>query len=98
VIVKWVTVTVTDTSGKRHSLDVQATSTYDAAHLFLTHAKEHPAAGLPIPSLSNVFEVTAGGKVYRVPGAKLQAWITKRREDWRGPRGILFNQRPTLGP
>jgi hypothetical protein len=31
----------TDSTGKRYSLDVEAESTYDAAHLFLTKAKEH---------------------------------------------------------
>lgn len=32
--------TVTDSTGKRNSLDVEAESMYDAAHLFLTKAKE----------------------------------------------------------
>jgi len=35
----WCTVTVTDANGRRHSLDVIASSTYDAAHLYVTHAK-----------------------------------------------------------
>ena len=30
---RWCTVTVTDQDGRRHSIDVQATSTFDAAHL-----------------------------------------------------------------
>lgn len=91
--------TVTDSEGKRYSLDVHAESTYDAAHLFLTHAKEHVIREpLPIPSLDTVFEVTVNGKVYRVTGKKLQQWIMKRRSEWKGPRGLLFNQRPTLGP
>jgi len=38
------------------------------------------------------------GKVHRVSGAKLQKWINKRREEWKGPRGMLFKQRPNLGP
>ena len=74
----WATVTVTDGAGKRYSLDVEAESTYDAAHLFLTKAKEHVIREpLPIPSLETVFEVTVNGKVHRVPGAKLQRWIMK---------------------
>lgn len=32
-VAKWCTVTVTDSEGKRYSVDVQATSSYDAAHL-----------------------------------------------------------------
>jgi hypothetical protein len=97
--VNWATVTVTDSSGKRYSLDVEAESTYDAAHLFLTKAKGHLIREpLPIPSLDTTFEVTVNGRVHKVPGAKLQRWILKRREEWKGPRGLLFNQRPTLGP
>jgi hypothetical protein len=69
---QWATVTVTDSSGKRYSLDVEAESTYDAAHLFLTKAKEHVIREpLPIPSLETVFEVTVNGRVHKVPGSKL---------------------------
>jgi hypothetical protein len=97
--VNWATVTVTDSTGKRYSLDVQAESTYDAAHLFLTKAKEHVIREpLPIPSLETIFEVTVNGRVHKVPGQKLQRWSNTRREEWKGPRGILFKQRPTLGP
>ena len=53
---------------------------------------------LPMPSLETTFEVTVNGKVHHVPGRKLQAWILKRRKEWNGPRGYLFNKRPTLGP
>src|SRR5262245_59809152 len=53
---------------------------------------------LPIPSLETVFEVTVNGRVHKVLGAKLQQWIMKRREEWKGPRGLLFIQRPNLGP
>src|SRR5580658_1431745 len=60
----WCTVTVTDANGRRHSLDVIASSTYDAAHLYVTHAKAQPQAGLPAPTLATVFEVVNGGKVY----------------------------------
>ena len=37
---KWCTVTVTEPDGRRHSLDVLAESTYDAAHLFVVEAKK----------------------------------------------------------
>jgi hypothetical protein len=87
--VNWATVTVTDSAGKRYSLDVKAESTYDAAHLFLTRAKERVIREpLPIPSLETVFEVTVNGRVHKVPGTKLQRWIMKRREEWKGPRGL----------
>ena len=83
----WATVTV-----------VEAESTYDAAHLFLTKAKEHVIREpLPIPSLETMFEVTVNGKVHKVSGTKLQQWILKRREELKGPRGLLFKQRHILG-
>jgi hypothetical protein len=44
---RWATVTVTDSKGQRHSVDVYARSTCDAAHLFVTHARANPKNGLP---------------------------------------------------
>lgn len=65
----WETVAVVDSSGKQYSLDVEAESTYDAAPLFFTKAKEHIIRErLPIPSLETVFEVPVNGKVHRVSG------------------------------
>ena len=93
---RWCTVTVTDQEGRRHSLDLQASSTYDAAHLYLTHARHNPAAQLPIVGLASVFEVVAGGRVYRVEGTALQQWIMQRWQEWNGPKGQLFRNRPTL--
>jgi hypothetical protein len=92
----WCTVTVTDATGRRHSLDVIATSTYDAAHLYLTHAKAQPQSGLPLLTVESVFEVVNGGRVYTVVGAALQRWIEQRRHEWKGPKGLLFSRRPTL--
>ena len=56
---KWCTVTVIEPDGRRHSLDVLAESTYDAAHLFVVEAKKERAVGLPKPTLATVFEVVA---------------------------------------
>jgi hypothetical protein len=75
---------------------VLASSTYDAAHLYVAHAKAQPSASLPVPTLATVFEVVIDGRVHRVQGAALQRWITRRRQEWKGPRGFLFSQRPTL--
>src|SRR5208337_4464511 len=61
---RWCTVTVTDQQGRRHSLDVRATSTYDAAHLYVAHAKQNPAAHLPAPTVATVFEVVTAGRMY----------------------------------
>ena len=94
---KWCTVTVTDGDGKRYSLDINANSSYDAAHLYLTHVTAHPGCGLPIPTTTTTFEVIADGKVFHVQGARLKRWIEKRREEWNGPRGLLFKQRPIIG-
>jgi hypothetical protein len=93
---RWCTVTVTDAQGRRHSLDVLASSTCDAAHLYLTHAKGNPESRLPIPTRATIFEVVTGGRLYRVTGQALQKWIKQRREAWKGPRGFLFRKRPAL--
>jgi hypothetical protein len=63
---KWFTVAVTDAQGSRHSLDLQAASSYAAAHMFVTHAKAHSERGLPRPTLATQFEVVVDGKVNRV--------------------------------
>jgi len=93
---RWCTVTVTDEQGRRHSLDVLASSTYDAAHLYVTHAKTNGVAALPCPTLSTVFDVVIDGRVHQIKGAALQRWIEERRSEWKGPRGILFGKRPML--
>ncbi len=97
---RWCTVTVTDEKGQRHSLDIQAESTFDAAHLYVSSAKSQAAAMLsnrvPIPTLATVFEVVLDGKVYTVNGAALQRWIIKERGERKGPQGFLFAQRPTI--
>lgn len=93
---KWATVTVTDKLGRRYSLDVNANSSYDAAHLYLTHVVRNPACGIPKPNASTLFEVSTDGTVLYVEGLKLKKWIERRRIDWNGPRGYLFSQRPML--
>jgi len=59
---RWCTVTVIEQSGRRHSVDVVASSTFDAAHIFVTHAKADPRNGIPRLSLESVFEIVAEGK------------------------------------
>ena len=88
--------TVCGPDGRRHSVDVLAESTYDAAHLYVCEAKEKRGVGLPKPTLATIFEVVVGGKVYRVAGAALQRWILERREKWNGPKGYMFKRRPAL--
>jgi hypothetical protein len=94
---KWCTVTVIDSEGKRYSLDVNADSSYDAAHLYLTHVRNNPGCGFPVPVTSTEFEVATAGRIHRVPGARLRTWIENRRQEWKGPRGLLFKQRPMIG-
>ena len=66
---KWVTVTVTDPDGRRHSLDVQATSTYDAAHLYVVEAKKERAVGLAQADTGNgCLRWVTDSRVYRVKG------------------------------
>ena len=88
--------TVTGLDGRRHSLDVQATSTFDAAHLYVTEARKERAVGLPKVTLATVFEVVTDGKVYHVKGEALQRWIVERRQRWQGPKGYMFTKRPGL--
>ena len=73
------------------------TGSFDAAHLFLTHVKGNPGCGMPIPTTETTFEVSTDGRVHHVSGARLKAWIEKRRSEWKGPRGFLFSQRPVIG-
>jgi len=95
-VASWCTVSVCDPDGRRHSLDVLADSSYDAAHLFFVHAKAHRGSGLPMPTPETIFEVTAKGKVHNVPGSKLRAWILKERTQRKGPQGYLFGKRPVM--
>jgi hypothetical protein len=83
---RWCTVTVVDAQGRRHSLDLQASSLYDAAHIYVCHAKEHPERGHPHPTLATVLEVVIDTRVYRVEGKALQRWIVKRRRELNGQK------------
>jgi len=96
-VAKWCTVTTIDGEGKRYSLDVLAESSFDAAHLYVTHVKGQAGCGFPIPTTQTRFEIVSEGRVLHVEGARLKTWIENRREEWKGPRGFLFSQRPTLG-
>jgi hypothetical protein len=92
---KWCTVTVTDGAGKRYSLDVNADGSYDAAHLYLTHVRGNPGLRSAIPTTATVFEVVTNGRIHQVSGPA-KGWI-ERRQEWTGPRGLLFKQRPMIG-
>jgi hypothetical protein len=71
-------------------------SSYDACHLFLTHAKANKASGLPTPTRETIFEVAAKGKIHTVSGAKLRDWITREWNERKGPRGYLFQKRAMM--
>lgn len=88
--------TVIEESGSRHSVDVLASSTFDAAHIFVTHAKADPRNGIMRLSVDSVFEVVVDSRIHHIAGKALQQWILKEREERKGPRGILFSWRPTL--
>ena len=87
-VANWCTVTVSDGEGKRYSLDIQADSSFDAAHLYLTHVKANPACGFPIPTTETLFEVVIDGRVHRVQGLRLKGWIEKKRHEFRGPQRL----------
>ncbi len=80
-----------DGFGIDYSLEVDASSPYDAAHLFLTHVESHPGCGSP-PTRETLFEVSKDGKVHRVHGKKLSEWILARREECKGPRGKVVGK------
>ena len=91
---RWCTVTVTESDGRRHSVDVQATSTFDAAHLFVVEAKKERAVGLPKPTFATVFEVVAAGKIYHVTGTALQRWIVEKRSCGKVRRATFLAKGP----
>jgi len=59
--------------------------------------RANPGCVFPIPTTSTHFEVVADGRISRVPAARLKTWIENRRQEWKGPRGFLFSQRPMIG-
>jgi hypothetical protein len=69
---------------------------FDAAHLFVTHAKADPRNGIPRPTVESIFEVVIDAKVHRVEGKALQRWILKQQQELRGPAGYIFSKRPAL--
>jgi hypothetical protein len=93
---RWVTVSMVEEGGRRYSLDLCAASTFDAAHLFITHAKADPRNGIPKPTVDSQFEVVGDGKIYRITGRALQQWILKQREERNGPAGYIFSKRASL--
>jgi hypothetical protein len=93
---RWATVTLIEPSGRRWSVDLVASSVFDAAHLFVAHAKENPRNGLPKPTTESTLEVSIDGKVHRVTGKSLQCWILNERKERRGPAGYVFGKRPLL--
>jgi|SRR4051812_18943972 hypothetical protein len=93
---RWATVTLIEPSGRRWSVDLVASSVFDAAHLFVAHARENPRNGLPRPTTASTFEVSIDSKVHRVTGNALRRWILRERNERRGPAGYLFGKRPLL--
>ena len=81
----WATMTVTHNETRRHSMDVQAESVYNAAHIFVSSAKKSQQTAMlpgrvPLPNVATVFEVVYASKIHRVEGKKLQNWIVSQRE------------------
>jgi hypothetical protein len=55
----WCTVTVTDVHGSRPKRRYFTSSTYDAAHLYVTHAETHPPFPIHFPGKTTIFEIMA---------------------------------------
>jgi hypothetical protein len=89
---RWCAVTVIEESGRRRSVDVLASSSFDAAHIFVTHVKaaprqRHPSTRL---SLESVLEIVVDGKIHRVEGKTLQQRILKRRRNVKAGEEFSF--------
>jgi len=63
----------------------------------MTHVRGNPGCGFPIPTTSTQLEVVADGRIHRVQGARLKKWVENRRQEWKGPQGLMFSQRPVIG-
>ena len=63
VVPKWATVTVIEPDGRRYSIDVQADSSYDAAHQFVLQAKTQQV-GVSPNHLLWTLEGLVEGKVF----------------------------------
>ena len=87
---RWCTVTVTDAEGRRHSVDVQATSTFDAPHLFVVEAKKERAVGLPKPTLATVFEVVAAARSTTSAEQRFRGGLSINEVRGKGPRATCF--------
>jgi hypothetical protein len=58
-------VSVTDASGKRHTIEIKAESVYCAVFHFNSEAVCDPAHGLPKPTEDTVFEIDVDGVIHR---------------------------------
>jgi hypothetical protein len=67
---------------------VNAGSSYDTAHLYLTHVRGNPSCGLPIPTTGTMFEVVTDGRIHRASGTRLKTWIEKRRQELERGRAV----------
>jgi hypothetical protein len=70
VVGKWCAGPTRTARGRRYSLDVNADSSYDAAHLFLTHGRTNPSCGFPIPTTATQFEVVTGPDAFSTSPAR----------------------------
>lgn len=78
------TVTTIDGSGKPHSVQLYASSAFDAAQWYTMLAEEHSfREAIPLPTPDTIFSVQMEGHATseRVEGRALQAWIAKQQTD-----------------
>ena len=80
---KWCTVTVTDGDGKRYSVDVNADSSYDAAHLYLWVPNALLAEGLAV--------MESWGFTYKTN----LVWFKTRKDGGPDGRGVALTQNTT---
>jgi hypothetical protein len=77
---RWCAVTVRDSQGVPHTVEVLARSTYHAAALFIGKARgKSPGQNLPLPDGKTIFEVRLIGeeRIYRVLGERAERWVNE---------------------
>ncbi len=89
-VAKWCTVTVTDGEGKRYSLDIQADSSFDAAHLLLNARQSEPGLRLPDTNYGDAVRSRYRRKRSSCPGTPIERMDREETARIRRPAGLPF--------
>ena len=88
--------TVMDGDGKHYSVDVNADSSYDAAHLYLTHVRGNPSCVSHPDDLDRIRG--RDGRAHSLcPGRTAEEMDREPAAGMERPSGMLYRQRPMIG-